>query len=76
MSAEIHIIVRRRGNPGTEGFRVSTSIPTIFGGATIQSMCSTNPSHSRYPIVDRLPHTMCLGLLSRHIARIGGRLTT
>jgi hypothetical protein len=47
---------------GTEDFRINTSVPTIFCGAATRSMCSSNPSPSRYLVTDRLPHVVCLVL--------------
>jgi hypothetical protein len=63
-------------NPGTEGFLITISAPTIFCEAATRSMCSINPSPSRYPIIDMLPQAVCLALSQRHNARIGGPLTT
>jgi hypothetical protein len=41
-----------------------------------RSLCSTNPSPSRYPIIDRLSYAVCLWLSRWHTARTYGPLTT
>jgi hypothetical protein len=48
--------------PGTEGFRINVSVPTIFCGAATRSLYSTNPSPSWYPIIESMPHVVYLGL--------------
>jgi hypothetical protein len=75
MAAEVHRIIRRRNNPGTEGFRMNISVHNIFGEAANRSMYSTNPSLNRYPLIDRLPHALYHGLSQRYNARIGAPLT-
>jgi hypothetical protein len=37
-------------------------VPNILCGSAIRSMCPTHPSPRRYPVIDKLPHVVCLGL--------------
>jgi hypothetical protein len=75
MAAEVIKSIRRRKNL-VRGDWINIPIPTIFTGAATRSLSSTNPSPCRYPFIDRLPQAVCLGLLQRHMARIGGPITT
>jgi hypothetical protein len=63
------------GKPGTEGYRVKFSVHDIFCGEATRSASSTNPSPSRYPVIDKLPKAWCFGLLQRHYAYKGAPLT-
>jgi hypothetical protein len=56
------MIIRRRKTPVRGVFWKNIPVPTIFIGAATRPQCSANPSPSRYPVIDMLPHAVCLGL--------------
>jgi hypothetical protein len=61
LAAEVLSIIRRR-ETRYGGVLENIPVPNIFCGAATRSMCPTHPSPSRYPIIDTLPHAVCLGL--------------
>jgi hypothetical protein len=52
------------------------SVTDIFCGEATQSAGSTNPSPSRYNVIDMVPKARCLGLSQRHSAFKVGPMTT
>jgi hypothetical protein len=55
---------------------MNISVPGVFCGELTRSASSTNPSSSRYQVIDKLPKVGCLGLSQRHFAYKGGSLIT
>jgi hypothetical protein len=56
------------------GFLESIPAPNTFCGPATRSLCPTHPSPSWYPVIDMLPHAVCLGLSYRHTVHKGGML--
>jgi hypothetical protein len=61
MAAAVLRTIRRRKNP-VRFFLENIPVPNIFCGLATRSLCPTHPSLSRYPIIDMLPHAVCVGL--------------
>jgi hypothetical protein len=59
LAAEVHGIDRRQKNPVRRFFCIIISVPDTFWGAGPRSASPTDPSPSRYPIIDMLPHAWC-----------------
>jgi hypothetical protein len=61
LAAAVLRIICRRKKP-VRGVFGKIPVPNILGGAETRSMCPTNPSPSRYPVIDRLPKAVCVEL--------------
>jgi hypothetical protein len=61
-AAVLRITRRRKSTVRGVLVRFGFPIPNIFCGSATRSRCPTHPSPSRYPVIDRLPHAMCVGL--------------
>jgi hypothetical protein len=62
LAAEVMRIIRRRKKMVRGAFWKNIPVPNIFCGAATRSRCPTYHFPSRYPVIDRLPQALCLGL--------------